>query len=266
MIPKAHLAEQTLQNRLSQPIDTRGRAYFVPKGKGRRLAISDIHGSFETFSSLLDKVGLNKDDQLFLLGDFIDRGPYSRLVVKFVKSMIVDGYDLYPLRGNHEQLFLDFNRAQPHKLALFAERQNAGHMLRSSAELWPGMDRFFGVLPYYYETDQHFLVHAGFDTRSKKPTRSWHHMLWTRQFEYSALKYQDKRIIHGHVPHLFKRIEAAIGNGANICPIDNACVRAGHQGYGRLVCADLDSGQLWKMKNIDTVAVPNGGDLTRQIA
>lgn len=255
MNSKIHLAEQTLQAMLGEPLEPRGRAYFVPRGSGRRLAISDIHGCFETLASLLEKVGLNKDDQLFMLGDFIDRGPYSRLTVKYVKSLIVSGYQVFPLRGNHEQLFLDFNRTHPHKLALFAERQNAAHMLKNQQTLWPGMDRFFGVLPYYYETDQHLLCHAGFDTRSKNPFRSWHHMLWTRQFEYDMTIYEGKRIIHGHVPNALKRIETAAAAGAKICPIDNGCIRSGHQGYGRLVCIDLDTGELWKKKNADTVAV-----------
>jgi serine/threonine protein phosphatase 1 len=255
MVHKPHLAEQTLYSTLSDSLDERGRAYFVRRGTGRRLAISDIHGCFETFLSLLEKVGLNKDDQLFLLGDFIDRGPYSRLVVKYVKSLIVEGYQIFPLRGNHEQLFLDLNRAQPHKLALFAERQNAAHMLKHNAALWPGMDRFFGILPYYYETEGHYLVHAGFDTRSRKPFKSWHHMLWTRQFEYDLLQYEGKRIIHGHVPQALKRIESAAASGAKICPIDNGCVRAGHAGYGKLVCIDIDSGELWKKKNSDTLSL-----------
>ncbi len=241
--------------RFGTSIDPRARVYHIPRGQGRRLAISDIHGCFETFSALLDKVGLNKDDQLFLLGDFVSRGPYSRLVVKYIKMLIVQGYQIYPLRGNHEQLYLDFNRSQPHKLGLFAERQNASHLLKRPEFLWPGMDRFFGILPFYFETESHLLVHAGFDTFSKKPLRSWHHMLWTRQMVYDMLKYEGKRVIHGHVPKHIKAIEEAAATGAMITPIDNGCVRAGQSGYGKLVCIDMDSGTVWKKKNADSEAI-----------
>jgi Predicted phosphoesterase len=41
----------------------------------RILAISDIHGELELFDSLLEKVNYDADeDQLILLGDYVDRG------------------------------------------------------------------------------------------------------------------------------------------------------------------------------------------------
>lgn len=39
-----------------------------------KYAISDIHGCLKTFKSLLKKISFSKSDELYILGDFIDRG------------------------------------------------------------------------------------------------------------------------------------------------------------------------------------------------
>jgi serine/threonine protein phosphatase 1 len=250
---EARDAEARLRTLWTNPIEmTRGKAWFIPAGKGRRLAISDIHGSFQTFDKLLNKIELTKLDQLFLLGDFIDRGSYSLLVLRKVWQLINEGYQIFPLRGNHEQLMLQLNREKGHKLQYFAARQNAAHLLRQR-ELHPVIDDFLGILPYYYETDNAFLVHAGFDTKQKDPFRFWKDMLWIRSFDYDAKKLKGKKVIHGHVPVHLNVIQSGIAVGARKIGIDNACVRAGVDGFGRLVCLDIDSGAIYKVRNTDAV-------------
>ena len=76
--------------------------------KGKRYVITDIHGYYATFCELLDQIKLKKHDQLFLLGDFIDRGRQGKEVLDKVISLIDEGYAIYPLRGNHEEMLLDF--------------------------------------------------------------------------------------------------------------------------------------------------------------
>ena len=52
---------------------------------GRRIAIGDIHGCFKTFKSLLEtKINLTKEDQLFLLGDYIDKGKRNKEVLDYI--------------------------------------------------------------------------------------------------------------------------------------------------------------------------------------
>jgi len=52
-----------------------------------RYAISDIHGCYHTFKELLNTIGLNKNDDLILLGDYINRGKYSKEVVDFIMQL-----------------------------------------------------------------------------------------------------------------------------------------------------------------------------------
>lgn len=53
----------------------------------RILVISDIHGEIEKFEQLLEEAQYDaKQDQLILLGDYVDRGPNARAVIEKVKS------------------------------------------------------------------------------------------------------------------------------------------------------------------------------------
>lgn len=75
---------------------------FEKNTKGRDFVVGDIHGCFALLFELLEKVDFNIFfDRLFSVGDLVDRGPESELVLKYVK---------YPwfhaVRGNHEDMFL----------------------------------------------------------------------------------------------------------------------------------------------------------------
>lgn len=245
-------AIEQLDKVLIQPLDRRKRSFYIEKpDSGRRFVITDIHGCFQTFLKLIDKISLRKEDQLFILGDMVDRGPYSYLVIEKIAQLITEGYAIFPLRGNHEQLFLNFNRENPRKLKIFAGRQYARHLLNENGNLPESIDLFFSRLPYYYETDMAYLVHAGFNTRKKEPFEEWKDMIWMRDFEYEKKKFKKKMVIHGHVPIHFDQISAAVASGKRNINLDNGCIRAGILGYGKLVCFNLDSGEITSQKNKD---------------
>ena len=62
---------------------------------GRRFVIPDIHGCYKSFKSLLDKIRLTKTDHLFLLGDYINRGPCSQLVLDLILDLLDSGYQIF---------------------------------------------------------------------------------------------------------------------------------------------------------------------------
>ena len=73
----------------------------------RKIAVSDIHGCLKTFKALVEEqVVLNPQDELYLLGDFIDRGPDSKGVLDYVMQLDEAGYQVHCLRGNHEDMML----------------------------------------------------------------------------------------------------------------------------------------------------------------
>lgn len=58
----------------------------------RLFAIGDIHGCFNSLKELVEnKIQLQKDDKLILLGDFIDRGGKSKEVVDFIIELSENG-------------------------------------------------------------------------------------------------------------------------------------------------------------------------------
>jgi serine/threonine protein phosphatase 1 len=92
---------------------------------GRRFAVGDIHGCYKTFRSLIEnKIELTQYDQLFLLGDYIHKGPRSKDTLNYILKLIKRGYKVFPLRGNHEDELLNAakkRKFRPFKVALQKE-------------------------------------------------------------------------------------------------------------------------------------------------
>ncbi len=70
--------------------------------------ISDIHGAYDEFERLLDRIHLQYDgsDALYLLGDYVDWGTQSIETILAVKRMDEEYDFVHCLAGNHEMMFL----------------------------------------------------------------------------------------------------------------------------------------------------------------
>ena len=53
----------------------------------RTFAIGDIHGCAETLKKLLDELRIERSDEIYFLGDYIDRGPGSKEVIDLVLKL-----------------------------------------------------------------------------------------------------------------------------------------------------------------------------------
>lgn len=60
--------------------------------------ISDIHGQYNMFIELLDKIDLKDTDTLYILGDVLDRGPHPIKTIRKLMEMP----NAICLVGNHE--------------------------------------------------------------------------------------------------------------------------------------------------------------------
>ena len=110
----------------------------------RLLAIGDIHGCYGLLQRLMDNVKPTKKDQLVFLGDYIDRGPYSQKVISELLQLQQDCKHLIFLKGNHEQMLLDF-LADPKTIAQYEFRKitdlkRADYLVEKKFE--PGMTYF----------------------------------------------------------------------------------------------------------------------------
>lgn len=65
--------------------------------------MSDIHGEYEKYREMLEKIDLKGDDTLYILGDVVDRGarPMDVLLDMMKRP------NVYPLMGNHDLLAQD---------------------------------------------------------------------------------------------------------------------------------------------------------------
>ncbi|MBQ4346424.1 MAG: metallophosphoesterase [Oscillospiraceae bacterium] len=64
--------------------------------------MSDLHGCCKQFLQMCETIRLEEKDDLFLLGDLVDRGPEPMpLLLECMQRP-----NVYPLMGNHEALFL----------------------------------------------------------------------------------------------------------------------------------------------------------------
>ena len=91
------------------------KSYPVPHlPKNTRIyCIGDIHGCHDLLRQLTNRIEEDAHDFIgrvvvIYLGDFIDRGAYSREVIDFLLSKQQDHIEYVFLRGNHEQMLLDF--------------------------------------------------------------------------------------------------------------------------------------------------------------
>lgn len=64
--------------------------------------MSDIHGCYDAFLSMLERIRFSGTDQLILAGDYIDRGKQSYEMLKWIEQY---PSNILLLRGNHEEEF-----------------------------------------------------------------------------------------------------------------------------------------------------------------
>lgn len=122
--------------------------------------ISDIHGEYDLFMLLLDKIKYSNSDRLIVCGDFIDKGTSS---VRLAKT-IFDLPNSYCIMGNHEYMFFKFYRSRMHSAILDFDAilwhlqqyfPEDGNLLD-----WDIVDMLVD-LPYYIEENDFICVHAG---------------------------------------------------------------------------------------------------------
>lgn len=224
----------------------------------RTFVVSDIHGCNQTFQQLLKKIEFSHDDQLFLLGDYIDRGPNSKGVFDTILNLMDQDYSVACILGNHEEILLqaveDFTTQKAKKWYYF----HGGKETLQSFGIGHPKDipsqyiDFVQSLPYYIEFEQYILVHAGLNLQISKPFTDHYSILWMRKYEQTVnLGWLDgRRIIHGHTPTDKQQIQQSILDVDTIIGIDNGCAYPVNN-LNNLCALELESQALYFHPNID---------------
>jgi len=218
-----------------------------------KYAISDIHGCGLTFEELLNSIGLNKSDELFILGDYINRMPRSKEVIDKIMHFQQNGYQIHTIQGNHEDMLLDYlDSCNPP--SIFTETLES-FGIKKLNQLDNHYIDWFRNLKLYEEDDAHIFVHAGLDFSQSNPLADTHNLMWIRGW-YETINYKwlgDRKIIHGHEPITKNRIIDMRDqlDKKQVIDIDNGCFKIEQEGMGNLCCLNLDSLELHFQKNID---------------
>lgn len=218
----------------------------------RTFALGDIHGCSKTFEKmLLDKIQIRAGDTIYCIGDYIDRGNDSKGVIDLILNLNAEGYHIFTLRGNHEQMMLDaiFNEA-----ALDIWMRNGGNATMQSFGIdslndLPDKYAFFlNQTEFYFETEEYIFVHAGLNFDNKDIFEDKEAMLWIRDFSPVQPSLGNKLLIHGHTPESLKYILNQKGNCINI---DGGCVYTNHTHLGNLVAIDLNERKFISVSNCE---------------
>jgi serine/threonine protein phosphatase 1 len=221
----------------------------------RTLVIGDIHGCVNTLKELLSKVKIRKGDKIIFLGDYIDRGPFSKQVIDFVRELQANSdYEVIALRGNHEEMCINFYR-NPHSPYRDAFLHNGGfatvRSFYSDEETKDSVDVYvshkvpdeyldwMNDLPYRYEDEDAYYVHAGFSPYFELEDQYNEDLIWIRDVFLQSHHKWDKPVVHGHTPNnnMFKD-DRRIG-------LDLGCVYS-----GKLACYDMKSEILWTIPKL----------------
>ena len=233
-------------------------------GEEKRYVVGDIHGCAKSFRSMVrEKIRLKKDDTLFLLGDYIDRGPDSKAVLDFIMELKNESYNVKPIMGNHEYMLLKslddeeefanwMKNGSAQTLMSFGvpgEKVSVPDSIRRIPDLY--ID-FLGGLNFYEETDDFYFVHAGLARGMENPKDDLETLFWSRKEYYNKTILRNRILIHGHTPVSMISIQDRIFDGeGKILNLDGGCVYSHISGFGNLVGMNLDSFELFFQKNIE---------------
>lgn len=231
----------------------------------RTLVVGDIHSGLKALKQVLDKVGLQEEDHLIFLGDYVDGWSEAVSTVDFLIQLRSD-YKCTFIRGNHDELCMDW---------LFSGQDNPlwlQHGGQATMDSYGKSDKtikeihknFYTSLENYFLDGQNRLfIHAGFtslkgiDFEYFTKTFYWDRTLWELALALDPnLSPEDrfypqrltnyKEIFIGHTPVV--RIGRTTPlNAANVWNVDT-----GAAFKGPLTIMDADTKEFWQSDPVYT--------------
>ena len=194
------------------------------------FSIGDIHGCLKQLISLQKKIinteSFKKDNDLLIyLGDYIDRGPHSKIVINQIIKLQKENIKSIFLMGNHEQLMIDFlfnniNNLR-YWLGLGADQTFKNYDIEVAEFIKDGLEDdkidklrnvflskltkehvyFFNNFKLTYIMGDYLFVHAGINPEKSLSEQSEMDFLWSRSDQFFDKNFEfEKIIVHGHSP------------------------------------------------------------------
>lgn len=225
--------------------------------------ISDIHGQYDLFIDILNKINLQDDDILYVLGDILDRGPHPiKIILKLMEMP-----NVVCIVGNHELMALDGLRflnthittesieaIDAEMLGNLIDWQRNGsettikEFRQLNQEMRQEVINFIMDFSMYEEImvngQKYLLVHAGLGDYSPEKEigdYSLKNLVWDRA-DYNIQYFEDVIVVTGHTPTQFIECNSQPGRiykHLNHIAIDCGCGMTD----GHLAAICLDNGK-----------------------
>lgn len=203
--------------------DPEPAAAAVPRGV-RVYAVGDIHGRFDLLDQLLMQIERDAEPAadlvkyIVFLGDYVDRGPQSRLVIERLSGPPLPGFGAIHLRGNHEAAMMEFledahvganwiaygGNATIASYGIVPPAEDAPPELLEDARqqvlrALPGHHRaFLKGLRNSITIGDYLFVHAGIKPGVPLDRQTESDMLWIRREFLHSTADHGKIVVHGH--------------------------------------------------------------------
>jgi len=189
----------------------------------RALVISDIHGNLPLLQGLLSKVGFGPDDDLFILGDILEKAATSLETLRYVMDLSQEG-NVHTLLGNNDNIILAFTdgvdhipdaffeywfRLQGEKSTLVQMAHLLGLPIDDPADyataraairerFRPELD-FLRNLPHIFVNDDYLLVHGGVPREDRLDELDAYGCMKNDDFRGQGLSFR-RWVVVGHWP------------------------------------------------------------------
>ncbi|MBQ3692974.1 MAG: fructose-bisphosphatase class III [Clostridia bacterium] len=222
--------------------------------------MSDIHGEYDKFLEMLQKIDLQDDDTLYILGNAVDFGVEP---IELLNEM-ADRPNIYPIIGDHERMAVDvlsllmddisegkLDKLSPETMTAIAKwRENGGRTTLEEfiklveEERQDILDYLCDFAPFEVvdiDSKTFILVHCGlgdFENKGKKLKNYSVKDLTSTSVDYDKKYFDDDYIyiVSGHVPTSELCGEDKIYQSNN-----NICINCDVANGGKLACLCLDT-------------------------
>lgn len=212
-----------------------------------RYVMSDIHGCYDRFMQMLDLINFNDKDELYIIGDIIDRGDKPIEIFEY----ILTHKNIKLLKGNHEDMACNYQLDGDLSLWMM----NGGNttfyemLMKPDINYLDNFCNYIKRLPSIMVVGKYILVHAGLTFPKNYNDLSLQEFLdlqdkeeclWDRTHIGNEKQFKDYTIICGHTPvqNIEHNKEVKIIHRLGHIYIDCGCYF--EKANGKLACLRLD--------------------------
>ena len=232
----------------------------------KTFVVGDVHGRCAQLLNLIDMLPRDaRTDTLVFLGDLIDRGADAPGCVDHILKMCRENPErVICLRGNHEQMLMDFLEGIPNiwlTPIVGGERtyeQYTGRQVRvdkaqdledlrlALEESLPAEHlEFMQSMPYYHEDEYAIYVHAGLDEGKHPSESSQVSLLWMRDMDFYK-NYRGKPCVFGHTPTPLLPLRGRLGRHGIYISHSAVGLDTGYNQQSPLSCLSLPDFNLYQ--------------------